>query len=269
MNYPTLAELLNAAAELRPLNDTASRVMALSIGGRFSAQQLAEVVVADPVLATRLLRVANSAFYGPPKRISSVRDAIVLIGFPAARSTVAALCVIEACPRSALIDGAQFWRHSVSVATLVEAFTKHRGADGEQAFTAGIVHNIGRLALAQYAPRAFQAALAHARAEHIAVHEAQREVLGYTDAVLGAALAGHWRFPDVLVEAIDATDRVSSRPGTGVVAEAVIEARSVVRTMGIADGIDLPEETPAPVETPAEWDGVPERVDAFLETALV
>jgi hypothetical protein len=53
------------------------------------------------------------------------------------------------------------------------------------------------------------------------------------------------------------------------VAEAVIEARSVVRTMGIADGIDLPEETPAPVETPAEWDGVPERVDAFLETALV
>ncbi|MSP22184.1 MAG: HDOD domain-containing protein [Dehalococcoidia bacterium] len=148
MNHPTLAHLVESAVDLHPLSGTAGKVLALSEGGQFSAQQLAEAIVAEPVLATRMLRIANSVAFGAPKRIASAREAIVLIGFPTVHATVMAICFVENCPHSPQIDGTSFWRHSVSVATLAEDLAKRAQAGADHAFTAGIVHNIGRLAFA-------------------------------------------------------------------------------------------------------------------------
>lgn len=263
MNYPTLAQLLESAADLRPLSGTATKVLALSEGQTFSAQQLAEVIVSEPALATRMLRIANSAFYGAPRRIASIREAIVLIGFSTVHSTVMAMCLIDACPRTRDIDGMHFWRHSVSVATLAEGLAKQWGAKPDHAFSAGIVHNIGRLALAQFAPSAFRAALAQARTRGISLHEAEHELLGYTDAAFGAALAERWRFPESLAEAIEGCD-LTTPPRTGPVARAVREARGVVASLGVTDGVDAPLVDARPERAPEEWAALTRRVDAFL-----
>ena len=266
MNYPTLAHLIDSAAELRPLSGTAGTILALSEGDRFSAQQLAEAVVSDPVLATRMLRIANSAFYGAPKRIGSVREAIVLIGFPTVHATVLAMCLIESFPRTPEIDADRFWRHSVSVATLAEELVKlvqTNREHGEHAFTGGIVHNIGRLAFAQFEPQAFRQAVALARTSEVTVHQAQRELFGYTDTDLGAGLTTWWGFPDPLIEAI-ADSEPDTAGGQGPVARAVLQARTILSMLGVTDGVDVPgglvEATPPP-----HWTEVNLRVDAFME----
>jgi HD-like signal output (HDOD) protein len=267
MNQPTLAHLVAMAEELRPLSGTAGKVLALSEGDRFSAQQLAEVVIAEPVLATRVLRIANSAFYGAPRRIASVREAIVLIGFPTVHATALAVCLVDACPRPSAIDGRRFWKHSVSVATLAEELAKHSGAGVDQAFTAGIIHNIGRLAFAQVEPRGFREAVAYARTLGASVHQAQIDLFGYTDADLGAALAERWDLPPALIEAIGESE--PGARGLGPVAQAVSEARTVVRLLGVTDGVDVADglvEAPTLLETPpAEWPAVTHRVDALME----
>jgi HD-like signal output (HDOD) protein len=263
MNHPTLAHLIDSAVELRPLSGTAGTVLALSEGDRFSAQQLAEVVVSEPVLATRMLRIANSAFYGAPKRIASVREAIVLIGFPTVHATVLAMCLIETFPRSPEIDAGRFWRHSVSVATLAEELAKMGRAGTDHAFTGGIVHNIGRLAFARFEARGFRQAVACARATDTSVHEAQRALFGYTDIDLGAGLGERWGFPDSLIEAL-ADSEPGSASAQGPIARAVLEARTVLGMLGVTDGVDAPaglvEATP-----PAHWTEVTLRVDAFME----
>lgn len=259
MNPPTLLELLDSATALEPLNGTAQKVIALTEDEHFSAQQLAALVGSEPVLATRMLRIANSAYYGAPRRIASVREAIVLIGFRAVRSTVTAMCLIERCPRPIEIDGPRFWRHALSVATLAEGLGRRAG--GNEAFTAGIVHNIGRLALAQYAPQAFRETVAHARSESMAVHEAQRVLLGYTDADLGAALGTRWQLPDVLTEAFGSS--IPPAP-VGPVAHVVFEARAVVASLGVTDGVDGPVASDDTSTPPEGWERLLKRVDTLV-----
>ncbi|MSQ35864.1 MAG: HDOD domain-containing protein [Dehalococcoidia bacterium] len=167
--YPTLDELVNQIGELRPIGAVATRILQLTESERFSAHELATVISSDQALTAKMLRLSNSAYYGFPRRITTVRDAVVLLGFRAVRSATLASCVIDAVPGSTHINYKTFWHFSVTVAMLAELLGRAHRAHQDEAFTAGIVHNIGRLALDQQAPQALQDALLlakHHRADH-------------------------------------------------------------------------------------------------------
>ena len=80
---PTLDELMGEIADLRPLSAVATNILEITEGDRFSAQELAQVLATDQALTAKMLRLANSAYYGFPRRINTVRDAVVLLGFRA------------------------------------------------------------------------------------------------------------------------------------------------------------------------------------------
>ena len=96
---PTLDEAVNAIAELRPLGAVATQILSITEGDQFCAQELAKVVSADQALSAKMLRLSNSPYYGFPRRITTVRDAIVLLGFRAVRSATISSCVIRRRPR--------------------------------------------------------------------------------------------------------------------------------------------------------------------------
>ncbi len=81
--YPALDELVNQIGELRPINAVATRILQLTESERFSAHELATVISSDQALTAKMLRLSNSAYYGFPRRITTVRDAVVLLGFRA------------------------------------------------------------------------------------------------------------------------------------------------------------------------------------------
>jgi HD-like signal output (HDOD) protein len=278
--YPSLVEVVHTLAELRPLGATASQVLRLTADGRFSAHELASTIASDQALTAKTLRLANSAYYGFPRRITTVRDAVVLLGFRAVRAATVATCLVDAIPGSNTLDYTAFWHYSLAVGSTAELLSRAEATGQDEAFTAGVLHNIGRLALDQFVPAGFAESVYRAREHQLTLPDAERAVLGYTDAELGGALAEHWNFPAPLVEAVrnHALD-AHSLPDPGTLTACVVRARLFVRSYGLPDGLEHTE----PYDRPAEWstpplsvaldrgggfEGLLNRVDAFMDSSV-
>ncbi|PKN81189.1 MAG: hypothetical protein CVU47_07735 [Chloroflexi bacterium HGW-Chloroflexi-9] len=277
---PALDMVISEVAELRPLPMVAVRVLEISEGERFSAHELAQTIATDQALTSKVLRLSNSAYYGFPRRISTVRDAVVLLGFRAVRSATLASCVIDTLPGGEVLDPVEAWRFSVTVGLLAEVMARATRLHQDEAFTAGVIHNIGRLALDQQRPRELAAARVLAAQRGITIPEAQRAVLGFTDAELGGALALHWNFPTDLAEAVAGHQLdVDHLPDPKSVTAQVIRARMFARASGITDGYEdrltrdrAGREWAEPPIGPAlaqsgGLDGILQKVAAFIENA--
>lgn len=158
---------------------------------------LAAGIAKDQALAARALRVANSSFYGMQRHIGSIHDAILVLGFGAVTSLVTAAALIGHFKpmAEAGFDLVRFWRHGLGAALAGRALAGHAGLDPGSGFTAGLLHDIGRLLLVTTRPRHYAQTLAHRAAGDVSLAEAERQVLGLDHAEVGAALAGNWRFP--------------------------------------------------------------------------
>ncbi|MDA0269456.1 MAG: HDOD domain-containing protein [Chloroflexi bacterium] len=242
---PTLDELVVQVAELAPLPAVAGRILALSGRADFSAHDLAAIIASDQALTTRLLRLANSAYYGAPRRIGTVRDAVVLLGFRAVQQVALASCMMQRGRPSTHLDYERFWHFSITTALLAEVLARVDGEHLDVAFTAGVVHNVGLLALDQHRPDLLGEAIARSRAEPTSVHQAEHALLGYTDADLGAALVEHWNFPSTLVEAVrDHARPLDDPPAEGSLAAHVLRARVFARASGLTEGLERGETQP-------------------------
>lgn len=272
--------LVQEIAELRPLPAVALRVLKIAESEHFSAHELAQAIGTDAALTAKMLRLANSAYYGFPRRISTVRDAVVLLGFRAVRSATLAACVIETMPRGTHIDDRAFWHFSITVAMLAEVLARSARRHTDEAYTAGVLHNIGRLALDQHRPEQLRRAVLLAEREQMTLPEAQRALLGFTDAQLGGALALHWNFPSELAEAVaDHQQPLDDLDDRSSLTALVVRAREFARDRGLTDGVEpTVEREPdrgwliapvAPVLAQAGGiEGVIERAAAFIEQTM-
>jgi len=277
-------DLIREVKELRPLPAIALRLIAMAEDRRFSAQDLAATIRTDQALTLRILRLANSPAFGLPRRITSLREAIVLLGFREVRSLALGACVVDASVRDriagAMLDYEVFWVNSLVVAYFSQVLADAEGLDRDEGFTAGVVHNVGRLALAQHRPDWLRDAVMLARAEGFAVHDAQVHQLGFTDAELGAAVARTWSFPPTLVEAVERHAWPLSQLGKARDLDGIVaRARRFARAHRVTDGVDVVGHTlspdrdwmlPATAEALRRLGGVPgvlQRARAFLVEA--
>ncbi len=282
-DYPSLEELAARVATLRPVSGVAVRVLALTEEQSISANELADVMSADQALSAKMLRMANSAYYGHARRISTVRDAVVLLGSRTVRSAVLVSTVMNRASHDGLIERYDFWRFCVGVGIIAGPAAQRMRLDRHQAFTAGVLHAIGLLALDQQAPDLLGDALSLAQEGGISLREAELALFGYTDSDLGRLLARQWNFPDDLVEAIGAWPQPpETQPGT--LAEVLHHSRNLATACGLPDGLEHPRGTALPAEVPEVWlqqpwsaalgslggvQGVIEKSDSFVEATLL
>ncbi|OIP08016.1 MAG: hypothetical protein AUK53_10810 [Betaproteobacteria bacterium CG2_30_59_46] len=158
----------------------------------------------DQGLTVRVLRVANSPFYGISSKVGSVGEAVVVLGIHNVRSLVVAAGIINQFPASEGdgLDRPAFWQHSLGTAVCAQVLAKALGRDQALAFTAGLLHDVGRLVLDAYFQDDFKAAMAHCAAEDTTLLDAERVVLGVEHAQVGFELARHWKFPVSIQQAI-------------------------------------------------------------------
>lgn len=168
-------------------------------------RQLATKLAHDQALAAKVLRVANSSFYGLQGKVDSIGDAIVVLGRHGLRTLAIAAAVTDVFAgrgREGGYDLVSFWRHSVAVGLCAKEVARRRRMNEGNAFAAGLMHDIGRLALASCFP-AHLSAVAHDR---MATGDcwlfAERRVLGLDHAEIGQLLTEYWRFPSLLSRAI-------------------------------------------------------------------
>lgn len=246
--------LVEEIAELRPLPPIAAQVLQIAEGDHFSAHVLAQAISSDPALTARVLRVANSAYYGFPRRITTIRDAVVLLGFRQVRSTLLAATVMQALPTLEHVHAFPFWRHSVVVGLLAGLLARAEGVRQDEAFTAGVLHNIGRVALDQAQPELFRRALDLAESG-MPLPEAQRRVFGFTDADLGGALARSWGFPPALDGAIARhAEPLAAFADPSSLPALVARARAFAGAHGLSDGVEAPA-SPRPRPRPGVFAG--------------
>ncbi|MDP1634115.1 MAG: HDOD domain-containing protein, partial [Gallionellaceae bacterium] len=146
----------------------------------------------------------NSPFYGVAGQVASLQEAVMVLGF----SNVRRLALAVSLNGSFLVRGhgeadpRRIWRHSFCVALCAQALAPLCRIEAESAFTAGLLHDIGRIALLSVDPERFAAVLA-ARKEHPDLSAAEAALLGFTHAEFGARLLERWRLPGSLIRAVE------------------------------------------------------------------
>ncbi|MEY2687766.1 MAG: hypothetical protein RL375_1964 [Pseudomonadota bacterium] len=185
--------------------------------------ECAERIAVDPALTARALRLANSAFYGVSGRVATLRDAVHLLGRHTLGTLLTAAAVMGQFKGTGL--GANFhdvyWRHALGVALASQAMARQRAIDPEIAFATGLLHDIGRLALAAYFEPQHREVLAYAHEADIEPVQAERLLLGIDHAAIGATMARQWHFPTEVVQAIAWHHLPTQMPDRGNAAQVV------------------------------------------------
>jgi HD-like signal output (HDOD) protein len=174
--------------------------------------KITAIIERDPAMNARVLRLVNSAFYGLPRRISSLNTAVGILGFNSVRNLVLATSFFNMFRvKRAGFDSIGFWMHSLTCGVACKVISAHKAAvDDDSEFVFGLLHDVGKILMAAHMEDALSRVLGAVQAKDILFHEAEAELLQFTHQDLGAALAQRWRFPEPLIHAIRFHHRVDA-----------------------------------------------------------
>ncbi len=218
-------EVARALTALPPLPAVALRVMQVAQDPKSSAAELALAVSSDPGLSSTILRIINSAAYRRAREVTSVQEALVMLGFVQARNIAISGAIAGAYApdaANALFRINAFWRHSIAVAFKAsELATQSKRVDPPSAFTAGVLHNMGRLAMFYADPAGLDQAVAQAMSRDLPIETIEGELLGYDHTRLGQMLAERWKIPaDIRIAIMTHHEDSPSSPLAAIIAQA-------------------------------------------------
>jgi len=187
---PTLPDILGIISSI--VNDPTS-----------SAADLARVIASDSSLSTKILKVANSVAYGFLREVSDIQQAVALLGFRETQALALSVSIFNYLNGLAAIELKEYWNHSLGCATLAKLISLNLRASGlEAAFVAGLIHDIGKVALTMSMPDNHEKINLFCSTGETDRLEAEERVFGLTHAEAGYLLGEHWLLPANLTSAI-------------------------------------------------------------------
>ena len=201
--------LMDLVDDVRELPLTVSAVLAQVIqecdNADASVASLARIMSGDQALAAMVLKLANSAYYGYARKIESLPDAVVLLGFASVKN-LAITASITRLLASDHDDFGQYRRgifdHSLCTGIAARVLGRARRISGEKAFLAGLLHDLGLIVPVCYRKDAFHELVDQMQKAQAPAHEVEQGLLGFSHAELGALVAAEWKFPPGLCEAL-------------------------------------------------------------------
>lgn len=164
-----------------------------------TTEQMGKVLSKDHILAAKLLKLVNSAFYGFPQRISSLSSAIILLGFNVVKSLIVSASIFEMMED----QDVELWEHSLGCAVACSVVAKRIGVEEpEEVSTAGLIHDIGKVAIKMELPQEYEMITRLMRERNMSMRQAELEVLGLGHDEAGGWLTKSWNLPKKLIEPI-------------------------------------------------------------------
>lgn len=202
----TLDEVLKQVKDLPSLPHIILKVVKMAAQPEVSAREIGQVIAQDPSFSVRLLKLANSSYYGSPKAISTITDAVAMLGHQSIRNMALIAATQDVLTREISgydLEAGDLWRHSLACAYASEMLAVHcRYHESEEAFVAGLLHDVGKVIIGVYVDGAIPRIQGY-MAEHLCTFiEAERAILGFDHAEVGGRIASHWNLPSNLVQAI-------------------------------------------------------------------
>ena len=174
-----------------------------------SAFDIAAILQEDPAMSAKVLKLTNSAYYGLPREVESVKQAVVIVGLEAVKNLVLSASVFEAFSKEGMDKEFQdlFWRHSLGTAFAARLLAHKLKAkaifDADAAFSGGMLHDIGKMVISIYMNEdSKKIAEIKAQKPDVCDHVIEEEVLEYNHMQVGALLAKEWKLPKKLIETI-------------------------------------------------------------------
>lgn len=235
----TSAMLAKQVQDLPMLPQTALKVMEMTKDPKSTVTQVAEVISRDQALTAKVLRMANSAFYGYARSIATITDAVVILGFRALRDLVLAASIHGIFQRElkgyAMAKG-ELWKHAVVCAFTARTLAgRIKSVNTDEVFVAALLHDIGKVILHTYVSEEFDKILHLVNHKKIPFTQAEMEVLGFDHAAVGALVAEKWNLPVTLVEAI----AFHHEPAKATVAPHITAITHVADTVCMIMGVGL------------------------------
>ena len=270
MDEEKLSHIMTQVKSFPGMPATAARLMPLLQNPDASASKIEDILKYDPGLTANILKLTNSAYFGLPSRVSSVRQAIMLLGWKRLLQLVMTMCMSalmkKPVPGYDLPRGA-LWRHSVAVSVAADLLVKSLSiSDADEVFTAALLHDIGKLVLGDYVQEDLEK-IEGMVTKGISFEVAEFVVLGTNHATIGARILQNWSLPQELVNAVSWHHDPENCNHCCMLSDVVHIANIVGRRVGFGKGRDRQALEPS-LEV-AERLGVNQgHIDALAEQTL-
>jgi len=202
---------------------------------------LAGIISKDPALVSRVLIVANSSFYGFSGRINGIKEACLILGLHTIRHiafTVGVLMQLSTDKKGRPnIDHQKLWYHSLGAGVVARTFAAYVREDPDTAFTAGLLHDIGKIIFDVYFTNEYARVVEHRDQEGCSLFDAENAVLGIDHCHIGARVANKWRLPDTIIAVIEHHHRPSQTTPSAMI-DLVHFGDVMSRRLSIGDGGD-------------------------------
>ncbi|HHN46679.1 MAG TPA: HDOD domain-containing protein [Planctomycetes bacterium] len=188
--------------DIPPMPAVATKIMRAAEDHRVSAADLAELIKADPGLVAKTLRIANSALFSPTNPIESLQQAVVALGFKTVKNLAIAASarILNRTPGD--IEQA-LWRHCIGTGVAASCIaSKYRRISSDEAFTAGLLHDVGKFILHTHDAERYRKVLELRRERGMTSVGAEFEVFGFDHTAVGAAVLRRWKLPETLAGAV-------------------------------------------------------------------
>lgn len=205
MKHPNIKQIMSKVRSFPGMPATAGKLLPMLKNPDYDTSKIEDILRYDPGLTANILKLTNSAYFGIPTKISSVRQAILLLGWKRLMQLVMTMCMSDLMKDSVAgydLGKGELWRHSIAVSVAADVLVKGLNiSEADEVFTAALLHDIGKLVLGDYVKEDMPKIDAMV-AKGISFEVAEYIVLGTDHAEIGAKILKSWSFPTPLVEAV-------------------------------------------------------------------
>ncbi len=244
-NKKIIQKIYSRIEEIPTLSPMLQKIVGLLESKRTDAQDLTEVIFGDPSLASKILKAANSAYYGFPKEIDNLDRAVALLGFNMIRSLAMSIGLIHIFPKGKAdhFSRERLWVHSLAVATAMKELSIKCGKqeESESLFITGLLHDIGKVVLDQFFTEEYQQALEDAGClESASVCIAEDKYFGMDHGEVGSILLKRWNFPDKICHLVVMDHKTEVPAGISAADVAMLHIADILSKevgMGVSESI--------------------------------
>ncbi|MGV1099509.1 HDOD domain-containing protein [Thiovibrio sp. JS02] len=251
-------QFVKTLQDLPTLSAVANQINEAENKAALNAKSLSVIIKRDPALSSKILKLANSAYYGLAKEVKTIERAVTVLGFSTIKNLALTISVyklfksqMESC-----FDMEGLWHHSLGSAVAAKNLVLDAQADvnlAEQAFLGGILHDIGLIAFAHKMPEKMNEVLQMVSQMHSPLSEVEKDILGFTHQKVGGLLAQIWNFPEAYVHAIkhhhgDFPSTLDEDRDVATVVRAVFIGNQMSKVLKLGNSIEMtPEKIPVTV----------------------
>lgn len=250
-------QFIRSLGDLPSLSAVVNQINAGEKEKSLTSKLLAEIISKDPPLTAKVLKLANSAYYGLAKQVTTLDRAVTVLGFNTLKSLALTVSIYKMFKdeKIAAINLQGLWHHSLACAVATKAIVRVANQDKdihEQGFLCGILHDIGIIAFACKLPKEIAEVLKTSHEMHSPQSEVEKEIIGFNHQKIGGMMAENWNFPSQYVNAIKwhhgpLPPPDDTPPLDGILARAVYVGNQMVKAFHLGESTD-PSSEKIPVE---------------------